>query len=125
MIIRESYRFIKHINELRESYPSIEDDVQNLKNELPTIAYKVITKLNIPLREILFKDGTKILPWRIRLNNSDLNKGKRHGYRVFYCKNGNGETVLLGIFMKPKLEDGQYDIIAKELILSAQEEKII
>ena len=54
--------------------------------------------------------------FKIRLKNSDINKGKSAGYRVItYCINENCEVFLITIYSKIDKED-ILDTELKELI---------
>lgn len=122
MSITESDFFVKQVVKLSKKYPSVEKDVGGLKNELPKIAFKEFPPLNKRLLEIPISDDCKKTIWRVRLINSDNNKGKRGGYRVFYTNfNSNGDPILLGIFSRSEINDGEYNAIAKDLVDSVAE----
>jgi len=94
--------FVKNLKNLKKKYKSIKNDVLSLANELeknPT--------LGIELGDNTFK---------IRLKNSDNNKGKSAGYRVItYCINEQNELFLITIYSKSDKEN-ILDIELKELI---------
>ena len=46
-MIEESEIFIKQVIRLRKKYSKIEEDIQDLKIELPKLAFKHIAPLNI------------------------------------------------------------------------------
>ncbi len=94
--------FIKNLKTLKKKYKNIKNDVLELANELeknPTIG--------IDLGNNTFK---------IRIKNSDNNKGKSAGYRIItYYINDNKEVSLVTIYSKSEKEN-ILDIELKELI---------
>lgn len=84
--------FIKNLKTLNKKYKSIKNDLLQLANELeknPT--------LGTSLGNNTFK---------IRLKNTDLNKGKSAGYRVItYCINELKEISLVTIYSKSDKEN--------------------
>jgi len=95
--------FIKNLKALKKKYKNIKDDVLKLANKLennPTI-------------------GTELgnNTYKIRIKNSDNNKGKSAGYRVItYCINKQNEVFLVTIYSKSDKEN-ILDLELKELIL--------
>ena len=91
--------FIKNLKILNKKYKSTKKDILDLANELednPT--------LGTSLGNNTFK---------IRVKNSDLNKGKSAGYRVItYCINELKEISLVTIYSKSDKEN----ILELELI---------
>jgi len=91
--------FIKNLKSLSKKYKSIKKDVLDLANKLeddPTI-------------------GTSLgnNSFKIRIKNSDLNKGKSGGYRIItYCINELKEINLVTIYSKSDKEN----ILDSELI---------
>jgi len=94
--------FIKNLKTLKKKYKNIKNDVLELANELeknPTIG--------IDLGNNTFK---------IRIKNSDNNKGKSAGYRVItYCINDIKEVSLVTIYSKSEKEN-ILELELKELI---------
>ena len=94
--------FIKNLKALKKKYKNIKDDVLKLANKLeknPTI-------------------GTELgnNTYKIRIKNSDNNKGKSAGYRVItYCINKQNEVYLVTIYSKSDKEN-ILDLELKELI---------
>lgn len=116
-MIEESEIFIRQVLKLKKKYPSIEEDIGALKLELPKLSFKHFPPLNIHITTINKSDNFIRRVWRIRVINSDNNKGKRGGYRIFYCEGKKQEMILLlGIYPKPQIKDNEYHIIAKELV---------
>lgn len=114
-MIEESEIFIKQVLRLKKKYSYIEEDVQSLKLEILRLAFKATYPLNIHIVTIK-KEHFLTEVWRIRLINSNNNKGKRGGYRVFYCKNRDNAVLLLGIYPKQDIKNNNYQKIAKELV---------
>ena len=94
--------FIKNLKTLKKKYKSIKSDVLALANALeknPTI-------------------GTDLgnNTFKIRIKNSDNNKGKSAGYRVVtYCIHDEKEVYLVTIYSKAEKEN-ILEIELKELI---------
>jgi len=113
----ESKKFLRQVPELKKKYPQVEEDIDNVKDQLSMIAFDKVSELNVPIVEVDVKEVTREI-WRIRVQNSDNNKGKRAGYRIFYCrgesKDGDG-IVFLGIYSKPDMER-DYNVIAEDLL---------
>jgi mRNA-degrading endonuclease RelE of RelBE toxin-antitoxin system len=118
MQIQESEIFIKQVYKIKKKFRSVEGDVNSLKEALPALAFKSIFPKNIHISTILIKESeNKRNVWRIRILNSDNNKGNSGGYRVFYCEGKIDESVLLlGIYPKQEIKDNEYCRIAKELV---------
>jgi mRNA-degrading endonuclease RelE of RelBE toxin-antitoxin system len=116
MEVTESDKFLRQITDLKKKYSEVEEDVDNVKERLSAIAFQPIPPLNIPIAEINEENITREV-WRVRVQNSNNDKGKRAGYRIFYCRGeNNGEEILfLGIYSKPDMER-DYEVIAKDLV---------
>lgn len=119
----ESSDFQKQRKKLRKRFDRIDKDIDNLKEEaLPKVAFKRVGNWNKSIRpKINLSDEVSILTWRVAHANSDTDEGKSGGYRIFYCKLGSDQLLLLGIYYKPDIEDGAYSEIAKTLVKSAKE----
>jgi len=84
--------FIKNLKSLHKKYKSIKKDILDLANELEDNP-----QLGTNLGNNTFK---------IRIKNSDLNKGKSAGYRVItYCINELKEISLVTIYSKSDKEN--------------------
>ena len=94
--------FIKNLKILKKKYKNIKKDVLELANELeknPT--------MGTDLGNNTFK---------VRIKNSDNNKGKSAGYRVItYCISDEKEVYLITIYSKSEKEN-ILDLELKELI---------
>ena len=94
--------FIKNLKTLRKKYPNIKGDVLKLVNHL-----EQTPKMGIELGNNTYK---------IRLKNSDNNRGKSAGYRVItYCVNADNELYLVTIYSKSDKEN-ILDLELQELI---------
>jgi len=84
--------FIKNLKALSKKYKSIKKDILNLSNKLE----------NNPTLGTNLGNNT----FKIRVKNSDLNKGKSAGYRVItYCINKLKEISLITIYSKSDKEN--------------------
>jgi len=119
----ESSDFQTQRKALRKRFDRIDKDIDNLKEEaLPKVAFKRVGNWNKSVRpEINLSEKMSVLVWRIAHANSDTDKGKSSGYRIFYCKLDSDQLLLLGIYYKPDIENDAYSEIAKSLVGSAQE----
>jgi mRNA-degrading endonuclease RelE of RelBE toxin-antitoxin system len=94
--------FIKNLKTLKKKYKNIKNDILELANELektPTI-------------------GTNLgnNTFKVRIKNSDNNKGKNAGYRIItYCINDIKEVFLVTIYSKSEKEN-ILELELKELI---------
>ena len=94
--------FIKNLKTLKKKYKNIKNDVLALANRLeknPTI-------------------GTDLgnNTFKVRIKNSDNNKGKSAGYRIItYCINDKKELFLVTIYSKSEKEN-ILELELKELI---------
>jgi mRNA-degrading endonuclease RelE of RelBE toxin-antitoxin system len=101
-------RFKKDVLELSKSYPHIWSDLK----ELNRILYEN-ERAGISLGSDIYK---------IRLRCSDIQKGKRSGYRVIsYVKNEDQVVRLLTIYAKAKIGD----VRKEEILQILKEEGII
>lgn len=118
MLIQESEIFIKQVYQIKKKFRNVEGDISLLKEALPALAFKHISPKNIHISTIPIKESVnKRNVWRIRMLNSDNNKGNSGGYRVFYCEGKTDELILLlGIYPKQEIKDNEYCRIAKELV---------
>ncbi|RLA07965.1 MAG: hypothetical protein DRQ51_04315 [Gammaproteobacteria bacterium] len=86
--------FKKELKKLSKKYKNIRTD------------YKILLEM---LSALTVNDSSVHIGkncYKIRLKNSDNNKGKSSGYRVIYLKNDeNNNIVLLSIYSKSDLEN--------------------
>jgi len=84
--------FIKNLKSLSKKYKNIKKDILSLSNEL-----EINPTMGTELGNNTFK---------IRVKNSDNNKGKSSGYRVItYCINELNEINLITIYSKTEKEN--------------------
>jgi len=84
--------FIKNFKILSKKYKNIKQDVLELAAQLETNP-----TIGVNLGDNIYK---------IRIKNSDLNKGKSGGYRVItYFVNENNELFLITIYTKSEKEN--------------------
>ena len=101
--------FIKNLKTLNKKYKSIKKDILELANKLE----------NNPTLGTSLGNNT----FKIRLKNTDLNKGKSAGYRVVtYCINELKEISLVTIYSKSDKEN-ILDLEIIELIKQIQHNK--
>jgi len=94
--------FIKNIKILNKKYKNIKEDVLKLANQL-----EINPTMGTELGNNTFK---------IRIKNTDNNKGKSAGYRIItYCINKHNELYLVTIYSKSEQEN-ILDLELKELI---------
>ncbi len=94
--------FIKNLKTLNKKYKNIKKDILRLANEL-----ELNPTMGVSLGNNIFK---------IRLKNSDINKGKSAGYRVItYLVNEKNEISLITIYSKSDKEN-ILDVELKEMI---------
>ena len=97
-------RFKKDLRELAKRYRSIRSDVQPLIDQLQAS--------EIPGDRIA---GIKYQVFKVRVKNSNIQKGKSGGYRViYYLKNAQG-IILTTIYSKSDLTDVSNEIIEQAI----------
>ena len=100
--IRVEYtpEFKRNLRALAKKYPHIRSDVQPVINSLQSgdvIGNQV--------------SGTRFTIFKVRVKNSDIQKGKRSGYRLLYNLKTPTEIVLVTIYSKLD----QSDISAEQI----------
>ncbi|MCX5982933.1 MAG: type II toxin-antitoxin system RelE/ParE family toxin [Nostocales cyanobacterium LacPavin_0920_SED1_MAG_38_18] len=106
-------RFQRDLRELAKRYRSIRSDVQPLIDQLQAG--------EIPGDRIA---GIKYQIFKVRIKNSNIQKGKSGGYRViYYLKNAQG-IILTTIYSKSDLTDVSNEII-EQAIAQYEEGKTI
>ncbi|ALB41996.1 MULTISPECIES: type II toxin-antitoxin system RelE/ParE family toxin [Nostocales] len=106
-------RFQRDLRELAKRYRSIRSDVQPLIDQLQAG--------EIPGDRIA---GIKYQVFKVRIKNSNIQKGKSGGYRViYYLKNAQG-IILTTIYSKSDLTDVSNEII-EQAIAQYEEGKTI
>ena len=106
-------RFQRDLRELAKRYRSIRSDIQPLINQLQAG--------EVPGDRIA---GIKYQVFKVRIKNSNIQKGKSGGYRViYYLKNAQG-IILTTIYSKSDLTDVSNEII-EQAIAQYEEENTI
>jgi len=98
--------FKKNLKRLSKKYRHIKSDIDPLIERLQN-------------RELLGDKvpGTKYIVYKVRVKNSDLQKGKRSGYRVIYFLQQHDVVMLLAIYAKsdqPDIKAHQIEQIIQE-----------
>ena len=83
-------RFDKEVKKLSKKYNLIKEDLNNFVLDFDTIHQEATT-----IKNNLYK---------VRLSNSNKNKGKRAGYRIYYYLKINDTVYLLTIYDKSQIE---------------------
>jgi mRNA-degrading endonuclease RelE of RelBE toxin-antitoxin system len=93
-------RFQKDLRELAKRYRSIRTDIQPLIEQLQQ-------------GELLGDriKGVKYQVFKVRLKNSDIQKGKSGGYRVIYYLKTETAIILVTIYSKSDFSDISNEII--------------
>ena len=104
-------RFKRDIRELTKRYRSIRSDIQPLIEQLQAG--------ELPGDRIA---GVKYQIFKVRLKNSNLQKGKSGGYRVIYYVKTEQEVILATIYSKSDISDVSNEVIEEAI---AQYEKEI
>ncbi|SFP01996.1 hypothetical protein [Hydrogenimonas thermophila] len=93
--------FEKQVKRLLKKYPHIKEDIKNFANDFTELHQKAT-----PIKKSIFK---------VRIANSDKNKGKRSGYRVYYYYKVDDVVYLLNIYDKSKIEMIDEKIVFEEI----------
>ena len=96
--------FEKDLKKLSKKYKSIKKDYENLLKILST---NDPHQIGTPIGKNCYK---------LRLKNSDNQKGKSGGYRVIYFYIENDAVTLLAIYSKSEIENIDENEIEKRLI---------
>lgn len=83
-------RFDKEVKKLSKKYNLIKEDLNNF-----VLDFDTIHKESTSIKNNLYK---------VRLSNSNKNKGKRAGYRIYYYLKVNDTVYLLTIYDKSQIE---------------------
>lgn len=97
-------QFRKDLKNLAKRYRSIRKDLQPLIKELQSG--------NAPGDRL---QGLNYQVFKVRLKNSDIQKGKSAGYRVIYYLQTKTKVVLVTIYSKSDLSDVSNQIIEQAI----------
>lgn len=103
-------RFKRDLRELAKRYRSIRTDLQPLIEQLQAG--------EIPGDRIA---GVKYQVFKVRLKNSNIQKGKSGGYRVIYYLKTDQEIILATIYSKSDISDVNNEIIEEAISEYEQE----
>ncbi|MFB2936061.1 type II toxin-antitoxin system RelE/ParE family toxin [Aerosakkonemataceae cyanobacterium BLCC-F154] len=103
-------RFRRDLRELAKRYRSIRSDLQPLIDQLQAS--------EIPGERIA---GIKYQFFKVRLKNSNIQKGKSGGYRVIYYLKNEREIILATIYSKSDISDISNEIIEEAIAQYEQE----
>jgi mRNA-degrading endonuclease RelE of RelBE toxin-antitoxin system len=106
-------RFKRDIRELAKRYRSIRSDIQPLIEQLQAG--------ELPGDRIA---GVKYQIFKVRLKNSNLQKGKSGGYRVIYYVKNEQEVILATIYSKSDISDVSNEVIEEAIAQYEQEIQI-
>ena len=99
MNFKTSELFSKQLKKLSKKYRNIKKDLLKFMND-----FDEIHQNSISIKTNIFK---------VRLKNSDKNKGKSAGYRVYYYLKIDEEIFLLTIYDKSEIEMINEEILNK------------
>jgi mRNA-degrading endonuclease RelE of RelBE toxin-antitoxin system len=94
--VRFADEFEKNLYQLSKKYRNIKKDIAPIIEQLQT---KTI------LGDRLTGFGLEIYIYKVRVKNSNLQKGKSAGYRLIYLLESETSILLLTIYSKSKKED--------------------
>ena len=100
VVISFTLEFKRNLRALAKKYRSIHSDVQPLIDRLQSG--------DLPGDQI---PGINLTIFKVRLQNSDIQKGKRSGYRCIYYLKTDSDIILVTIYSKT----GQVDVSAARL----------
>lgn len=106
-------RFKRDIRELAKRYRSIRSDIQPL--------ILALQAGEIPGDRIA---GVKYQVFKVRLKNSNIQKGKSGGYRVIYYLKTEREIILVTIYSKSDISDVSNEILLEAIAQYEQELQI-
>jgi mRNA-degrading endonuclease RelE of RelBE toxin-antitoxin system len=106
-------RFKKDLRELAKRYRSIRRDLQPLIEQLQAG--------EIPGDRIA---GVKYQVFKVRLKNSNIQKGKSGGYRVIYYVKTEQEIILTTIYSKSDFSDVSNEIVEDAIAEYEEEHQI-
>ena len=98
-------RFQRDLRNLSKRYRSIRSDLQPLIKQLQTGI--------LPGSRI---EGISYTLFKIRLKNSDIQKGKSAGYRVIYYLKTSSRIILITIYSKSDISDVDVETL-REIII--------
>ena len=89
-----TFEFKRNLRTLAKKYRSIRSDIQPLIDQLQTGA--------LPGDQV---PGVSLTIFKVRLQNHDIQKGKRSGYRCLYYLKTSSDIILVTIYSKSEQAD--------------------
>jgi mRNA-degrading endonuclease RelE of RelBE toxin-antitoxin system len=86
--------FKRNLRALAKKYRSIRSDIQPLIDQLST---GMLPGDQVP--------GISLAIFKVRLQNSDIQKGKRSGYRCIYYLKTRNDIILITVYSKSEQSD--------------------
>jgi mRNA-degrading endonuclease RelE of RelBE toxin-antitoxin system len=100
--VRFADEFEKELYRLSKKYRNIQRDVEPIIQQL---------EQGIILGDRLAGFGSEIYVYKLRVKNSNIQKGKNAGYRLIYLLESETSILLLTIYSKAEKEDITVDDI--------------
>jgi mRNA-degrading endonuclease RelE of RelBE toxin-antitoxin system len=94
--VRFADEFEKELYQLSKKYRNIQQDVEPIIQQL---------EQGIILGDRLTGFGSEIYVYKLRVKNSNIQKGKSAGYRLIYLLESATSVLLLTIYSKAEKED--------------------
>ena len=101
-----TFEFKRNLRALAKKYRSIRTDLQPLIDQLLT---GVLPGDQVP--------GVNLTIFKVRLQNSDIQKGKRAGYLCIYYLKTRSDIILITVYSKSE----QADVTAAKILSILQE----
>lgn len=89
-----TFEFKRNLRALAKKYRSIRSDIQPLIDQLQT---GIFPGDQVP--------GVSLAIFKVRLQNRDIQKGKRSGYRCIYYLKARNNIILITIYSKSEQSD--------------------
>jgi mRNA-degrading endonuclease RelE of RelBE toxin-antitoxin system len=89
-----TFEFKRNLRALAKKYRSIRSDIQPLIDQLLT---GLLPGDQVP--------GISLTIFKVRLQNSDIQKGKRSGYRCIYYLKTRNDIILITVYSKSEQAD--------------------
>ncbi len=102
MIFESTLLFKRQLKKLSKKYPHIKKDIETFVDDFIQLHEEAIS-----IKKSIFK---------IRIANSDKNKGKRSGYRVYYYYKIDNVVYMISIYDKSQIEMIDEKIVLKEIM---------
>ncbi|NEQ68168.1 MAG: type II toxin-antitoxin system RelE/ParE family toxin [Symploca sp. SIO2D2] len=105
-------RFQRNLRDLAKRYRSIRSDLEPLIRQLQAG--------ELPGNRI---SGINYALFKVRLKNSDIQKGKSAGYRVIYYVKTSSKVILVTIYSKSDMSDVDVDMLSEVIKLYEQQKE--